>query len=736
MPLPRALRYPPAEPTELVEDLAGHRVPDPYRWLEDATDPRTVAWSAGQEALAREVLDALPGRDATAARLRALLGGGSVGVPVWRGGRAFSTRRRPADQHPVLLWRDGEALARPVVDPGRLDPSGATTLDAWSPSRDGRFVAHQLSVGGDEEPLLRVVDVASGEVVDGPITRCRYAPVAWLPQELDGAPAFFYVRSLAPHELTPDDLARPAGAPPADPETEAPFHRRLWLHRVGTPTSADVRVRGLGDANGIDTAVVPGTYFGLSVSADGRWLVVSSSVGTAPRTDVWLADLAADDPGRPRLVPVIRGADAETSAAVGWDGQLWLSTDLGAPRGRLCVADPAAVVRGDVGPADWETVLPEDPTAVLAGHVLLRGPAGPAVLALRTRHAAAELTLHAADGTAGGTTPVPVPGLGSVAGLTARPEGGTEAWFGWTDATTPSRVHRFDLATGRTTVWADAPGAVAPPPVTTTVATATSADGTTVRMTVLAPAGGGPGPRPTVLYGYGGFGVPMSPGYSATALAWVAAGGVWAVAQLRGGSEEGEDWHRAGMRERKQNVFDDLHACARALRDGGTAGTLGIVGGSNGGLLVGAALTQRPELYDAVVCSAPLLDMVRYELFGLGRTWNDEYGTAADAEELGWLLSYSPYHRAVAAAAQGPVAWPAVLFTTFEGDTRVDPLHARKLAAALQAGLAPAAGPVLLRRESDVGHGARSVDRTVGLAADQLVFLAAALGQGTTPGAG
>ncbi len=245
-----------------------------------------------------------------------------------------------------------------------------------------------------------------------------------------------------------------------------------------------------------------------------------------------------------------------------------------------------------------------------------------------------------------------------------------------------------------------------------------------MRAQVLSPADGPDRPRPTVLYGYGGFSVPLSPGWTPSALAWVAAGGVWVVANLRGGSEEGEAWHRAGMREHKQNVFDDLAAVADALvRDGWTTPEqLGLYGGSNGGLLVGAALTQRPAACAAVVCSAPLLDMVRYERSGLGRTWSDEYGTADDPVELGWLLSYSPYH-----AVRPGTAYPAVLFTVFDGDSRVDPLHARKTCAALQAATT-SARPVLLRDEEDVGHGARSVTRTLGLSVDVLAFLAAHTG--------
>jgi prolyl oligopeptidase len=259
------------------------------------------------------------------------------------------------------------------------------------------------------------------------------------------------------------------------------------------------------------------------------------------------------------------------------------------------------------------------------------------------------------------------------------------------------------------------------PEVTARQVTYTSDDGTPVDMFVIHRAGMAPDrPRPTILYGYGGFRVSQTPGYSARILAWVETGGVFAVANLRGGSERGEEWHRAGMRECKQNVFDDFHAAARWLVEQGwtSPGTLGIFGGSNGGLLVGAALTQRPEAYGAVVCSAPLLDMVRYERFGLGVSWNDEYGTADDPVELGWLLSYSPYHN-----VRESTAYPAVLFTVFDGDTRVDPLHARKLAAALQYASSGDA-PVLLRREKDVGHGARAVSRGVDLTADVLAFLA------------
>jgi prolyl oligopeptidase len=509
--------------------------------------------------------------------------------------------------------------------------------------------------------------------------------VSWVP----GEDAFYYVRRLPPEDV---------------PDGEEQFHRRVWLHRVGAPTEDDVEVWGAG----LDLT----NYYGCSVSRDGRWLLVSASAGTAPRDDVWLFDRS--QPGAPPAEVQV-GADARCSAWIGRDGRLWLLTDSGAPRGRLCVADPDR-------PQEWTTVLAEDAEAVLEDAALVDGPDGPLLVALRTRHAISELALHDLSGAL--VREVPLPGLGTVGGLSTELEGGSRVWFGYTDATTPSRVHVLDAATGELSTWAESPGRPDLPPVTARLVEFPSYDGTVVRAQVLSAGGEPDTPRPTVLYGYGGFGVPLTPGWTASALAWVEAGGVWVVANLRGGTEEGEAWHRDGMRGAKQNVFDDFASCADHLVAEGwtTPGQLGIYGGSNGGLLVGAALTQRPSAYAAVVCSAPLLDMVRYEHFGLGRTWNDEYGTAADPEQLGWLLDYSPYHR-----VQEGQAYPAVLFTVFDGDSRVDPLHARKTCAALQHATTGDA-PVLLRAEGDVGHGARSVSRTVGLSVDTLSFLAAHTG--------
>jgi prolyl oligopeptidase len=688
--------YPPAERLDQVDELHGEQVADPYRWLEDTADPRTVEWSTAQDELLAQRRATWPTRARFAARLGELLATGSVSAPIWRAGRPFFLRRTGEQQLSVLLTidgdgdgdgddRDGDGRERVLIDPMALDPSGATTLDYWYPSADGGFLAYGLSHGGTEESLLRVMDVGSGTIVDGPIDRARYAQVAWL----SGGEGFYYMRHLGGD----DHLSR-----------------RVYLHRLGTDAGTDPLVFG-GDSP-------RGRYFGCQVSTDGRWFAVSESQGTDPRTNVWIADLHKSPVDAPEFLPLQVDVDALTTVDL-HDGHCYIWTDRDAPRRRLCVTEPDRLAY-----EDWRELLPEDPEAVLEDVAILDGPEldRPVVVARRSRHAVSELAVHCLA-TGEHLADVPLPGVGSVVELTAPPTGAHSAWFTYTDFTTPATVYRFDARTQEIEVWASPPGEVELPALSTRQVMYRSKDGTEVRMFLIEGAGH-EGPRPTVLYGYGGFNIAMTPSYSTQAVAWVEAGGVYAIANLRGGSEEGEQWHRAGMLANKQNVFDDFAAAADWLVYNGlsTPEQLGIFGGSNGGLLVGAALTQHPEKFAAVVCSAPLLDMIRYEQFGLGTTWSGEYGTVEVAEEFGWLISYSPYHN-----VREGLAYPAVLFTVFEGDTRVDPLHARKLAAALQHATG-GARPILVRRETEVGHSSRAVSRSIDLYADELAFLSAETG--------
>ena len=728
--------YPDAARLDLTETIHDRQVADPYRWLEDPGSSQTKGWQLAQDELYARYLAGRPGREGFARRLAELLAAGEAGLPAWRGDRQFFTRREPGQEHSVLYTATEGEGERALIDPVAIDPSGLTTLDAWHPDTEGRLLAYQLSEGGSEESVLRVMDVATGQDVDGPIDRCRYSDVAWLP----GGEAFYYSRRLPPETV-------PAG--------EEQFHRRVYLHRVGARPDADVQILG----DGLDKT----SYYGLSVSHDGRWLVITASAGTAPRTDVWVADLAASAADAPNLQVMQQDVDAVTYPRPGRDGRFYVLTNRDAPRGRIMVTEPADPAFPEF--ASWQDLIPEDPDAVLSDFAILDG-AGlegadliePVLLTARARHAISEVSVH--DLAFGEVIrQIELPGLGTVTGLSERPEGGHEAWIGYTDYTTPAMVLHYDAATDSIRDWQRAPGAADVPAISARQITYASADGTTVRMVVisadanLGSTGGGPdltrdtapdpaagaGPagvpgleRPAILYGYGGFDVSLTPAFSAGILAWAEAGGVYAVAGLRGGSEEGEEWHRAGMRDRKQNVFDDFHAAAEKLiADGWTSSSqLAVWGGSNGGLLVGASVTQRPDLSAAAVCSAPLLDMVRYERFGLGESWNDEYGTAADATEFGWLISYSPYHH-----VRAGVRYPAVLFTVFDGDTRVDPLHARKMCASLQHATRAAAGerPVLIRNEAKVGHGARSLSRSIALLAESLAFVAAQTGLRADP---
>lgn len=691
--MPQRPTYPDAPRLGLVEDLHGVAVPDPYRWLEDRDDPRTVTWLEAQDALMDAERQTWTSRARFGERIGALLGAGTISPPYWRGDRHFLVRREPGQQFAVVLVVEADGSERVLIDPMAIDPSGLTTLDSWQVSKDGTRLAYQLSEGGTEESVLFVMDVATGAVIDGPIDRCRYTPIAWLP----GSEAFYYVRRIAPELL---------------PESERNFHRRVYLHRVGTSAEDDVLVFGAG--------MTMTNYYGVEVSVDGRWLQVSSSEGTEPRNDLWLADLSRSPIERPRFALVQGDVDAQTGLAFGRDGRVYVSTDRDAPRGRVCVV-PEGADPGDA--AGWIDLLPEDPDAVLEHFAVLDGDGleAPLLLVLRTRHGIAELALHDHDGRF--IEHVGLPGAGTVGGPVEHIDGGPVCWYVYTDNAMVPHVYAYDARTRQSTLHARPPGAVDVPPVHSRQVEYRSADGTIVRMTIIAPASCADGPdrpRPTVLYGYGGFGVPLTPGYSATTLAWVEAGGVWAIANLRGGSEEGEDWHRDGMLDRKQNVFDDFHAAAEHLvREGWTTpGQLGVYGGSNGGLLVGAAMTQRPDLMNAVVCVAPLLDMIRYTTSELGPTWTVEYGDPEDPTQFGWLHAYSPYHRVVEGTD-----YPATMIAVFDNDTRTDPMHGRKMAAAVQ----HATGghrPVLLRTEGDVGHGARSLAKSVEESAETLAFLA------------
>lgn len=677
------IAHPAARRQDVVDELHGHAVADPYRWLEDGESAECRAWLAAQERLFARQARTWPCRDGFAALLRELTDAGGAAVPVLsvpvvRGSRRFLLRRGPGQQLPGLVVVDADQAERTLLDPTVLDASATTTLDAWRPSWSGDLVACQLSRRGEERPVLRVLEVATGRFVDGPVALGRVTPVAWLPDDS----GFYYV-----------DTPASAGG------------RRLRLHRLGRPAREDEVVH---------TVDLP--QLSVATSPEGRWVMVSAAPGATSGNLLWLGEHRADGLVLRR---VHDGTGDGTRAALkfGPDGLVYAVTDAGAPFGRLCAVDP-----DDPGAERWRTLVESEAPTVLTDCVVLRDPHSGRLRLLvgYARHGVADLVLHDADGARLGH--VPLPGAGTVLRLSAPPTGSAEAWFGYTDFVTPPSVYRFRLGEGVSAVGSPSP-VPGPRPLVRQV-TYPSHDGTPVRMHLVGLPADGAGPRPTLMTAYGGFGASSVPGYSPAVLAWVRAGGLYAVAHVRGGGEEGTAWHAAGRGRAKPNAVADLVAAARwlAARGWTDPDRLALRGASHSGLLVAAALTRHPDLCAAAVCSDAVTDMVRYPLFGLGRLWTEEFGTVEDPEESGVLLGYSPYHRVRVGAA-----YPAVLLTCARTDPRVDSLHTRKMTAALQHATS-SPRPVLLRCEADVGHGARSVSRWVELQADILAFCAAHTG--------
>jgi len=636
----------------------GVEVRDPYRWLEDGDAEEVRRWSEAQGRHTRAALDAIPFTAAIRERLRVLFSIGLVSAPAIRGDRYFHQRRTGDQEQPVLYLRQGrEGEDRVLLDPARFAEDRTSALDWYYPSDDGRLLAYGVSEGGSEKSVLRILDVDTGRDLADVIPFTRACSLEWRP---DGS-GFFYTR-----------YPEPGSVPPG----EENYRRRVYEHVLGRDWREDPLVFGADRP--------PEDWANVHLSPGGRWLAVSVSRGWT-RTDVYLRDLASPDSP---FVTVIEGLDAIFGVDVRND-RLYLQTNLDAPRSRLVAADLE-----HPGRETWRDVLPEG-SDVLEGTALI----GDWIVAVWLRDASSRVTLHARDGTLLHEVALPV--IGSVAGLTGEWDG-REAFLGFTSYAVPPTVYRLALPDPALELWARAPGEVDADRFRVRLVHYPSRDGTLVSM-FLVDARDRPtdGRGAALLTGYGGFNISHTPAFGRGVIQFLEKGGLYAVAHLRGGGEYGEDWHRQGMLDRKQNVFDDFLAAADFLLQQGHAGRgrLAIMGGSNGGLLVGAALTQRPGLFRAVVCQVPLLDMVRYHLFRIARLWIPEYGSADDPEAFRWLHAYSPYHH-----VRDGTPYPAVLITTGESDSRVDPLHARKMAARLQAATS-SDHPILLRLETRAGHG-------------------------------
>ncbi|MFK0013072.1 prolyl oligopeptidase family serine peptidase [Streptomyces sp. NPDC091027] len=703
------LHYPPARRTATADVLHGRRVPDPYRWLEDGDGPACTRWLTAQEELYASCSARWPMRPVFRALLEELTDAGCslapvTSPPVERGTRRFFLSRAGHQELPVLMTAQGDGPGRVLVDPLAADPSGATTLDFWRPSWTGRMLSYQLFAKGSEEPLLYVLDVDGGIRSATPLRPGRPSPVAWLPDDS----GFYYVAGAA----------------------DAP--------------SRTVRLHLLDSSGGEDAVVFETRLRQLSVSIDpgGKWLAVSCAAGAQAGNAVHLADLTRSGPRVPQLRSVYDGTGDGTQALVrfGPGGRLYAITTRGAPGGRVCLPEQEAAPPGGSRAVtengngnesgkengNWTELITLPPGQALSGCVALTHPRDGAVhyLVTATERGSTRLVLYDAQGERLREVPVPGSGPATLSGLTAPPGETDHAWFVHTDFLHAPAVHRFTLAdrsvsrpgSGRQTTGGGP---------TVRQVTYRSDDGTEIPMYLVHPPGSGRGPRPTLLTAYGGFGLTAAATYSPAVLAWVKAGGTYAIAGVRGGGEKGAVWHAAGRGRNKPNAFADFAAAARWLiREGWTTPRqLAVRGSSHSGLTVAVAITRDPALYAAAVCSAPLTDMVRFPGLGLGAWWLDEFGDPDDPHDLDTLLGYSPYHHVVAATP-----YPAVLLTGPRRDPRVGGAHLRKFAAALQFATGSTA-PVLLRTEDGVGHGGtRAVSGLITLQADTLAFCAAHTG--------
>lgn len=673
---------PPATRVEVVTDsLHGHQIADSYRWLEHAENPQTVAWVEEQNAYTRALLDAVPGRDTIREQLTQILSIGAIGVPRVFGNRYFYARRDGTQNQPVLYVREGvDGADRVLLDPNTDSEEGIVSLDWWYPSWNGRYVAYGYSRDGDEWSTLRVLDVDRVENLAETIERARNASVAWMAD----SSAFYYTRYPFPSEA---------------PEDQLNYRKRIFFHQLGGDSSIDPEVRV--------TDMALEDMPSVSTSRDGHYLVATISKGWE-RSDIYLRDLSTDG----EFMPVAVGYDALFDAQV-VDDALYLHTNLDASRYHLFRVEATSPERHR-----WHEVIPEG-ADVLQSVTL----AGERILAQYLHHATSSLLVYDQNGCP--QTTIDLPELGTVTGIWGDCES-DEVFYSFESFTIPTTIYRCTLENCRSSVWAAVDSPIRGADCTVRQEWYASKDGTPISMFLVHRDGLDSGrPHPTLLTGYGGFNISLTPTFLRSAHLWLAHGGVYAIPNLRGGGEYGEGWHRAGMLENKQSVFDDFLAAAEHLiREGYTDSShLAISGGSNGGLLVGAALTQRPDLFRAGVCSVPLLDMLRYHRFLIARLWTREYGSADDPDQFPFIHAYSPYHQ-----VRNGEHYPAVLFETAESDSRVDPLHARKMTALLQAANS-SEHPILLRVESRAGHGiGKPITKVIEEQTDSWTFLCWQLG--------
>jgi prolyl oligopeptidase len=672
--------WPATRRQDVVDTVHGQKIADPFRWLEDEKSPEVQQWMKAQDDFARAQLGKLPGRTELVDRLKQLYYFDAISAPLHRKGRFFFTRKHADKEKTIVYWRQGQKGAEKVLfDPNAWSTDGSKGLGGWWPSQDGKYVAYAVKLNNSDETETKIIEVATGKDLTDTIPGTKYGGVSWTP-DVKG----FYYTWVPPVSDTVTTAERPGFA-------------EIRYHKLGADPAKDKVVH--------PATKNPQTFLAGGVSRDGKWLLARIQHGWNS-SDVFFKDARKKDAA---WTPLVTGVDAVFSATV-WRDRFYVMTNHEAPRYRVFKVDPKKPDR-----ASWKEIVPQNDATLQNMDIV-----GERLVLSYLRNASSQLEIHDLEGKL--VREVELPGIGTSYGISGNPDEDT-GYFGFSSFTEPQIIFQTSIRSGKSKEWARVKLPVDTSQLVTEQVFYPSKDGTKISMFIIRKRDAKKdGKNPTVLFGYGGFNVSLTPGFSSSRVVWLERGGIYAIPNLRGGGEYGEEWHRAGMLLKKQNVFDDYLAAAELLiKEGWTSPAhLAIQGGSNGGLLVGAAMTQRPDLFKAVICAVPLLDMLRYHLFGSGKTWIPEYGSAEDPAQFKALYGYSPYRLAVDAGAR---AYPAVLFDSADHDDRVDPLHARKLAALLQH-LQTGDAPVLLRIERNAGHGgADMVKSTVERVADQVLFL-------------
>ena len=680
-----AVVYPETRKVEQVDDYHGTRIADPYRWLEDPDSENTEAWVESQNEVTQAFFETIQSRESIRKRLGELWNYAKFGLPEKRAGRYFYEANDGLQNQASLYVSEGlDAKGRLLLDPNELAEDGTVDLASWEVSPNGKLVALAFASAGSDWREWRVLEVDSGEMLEDRVLWSKFSGASWA----EDSSGFYYSRYAEPGE--------------GETFTAANYFHKVYYHQVGTTQAADRLIYERSDEKEWG--------FDAQVTDDGRYLAMTVWKGTLSQNQFFYLDLE----GSQGVVELLTGFEAEYLFIGNEGSQFYFLTDHQAPMRRLIAID---VERPE--PENWQEVVPE--AEVVAQSVNL---VGSHFLISYLKDAQSVVKVYGLDG--GWIRDVEFPGIGSASGFAGRPDD-PETFYSFQNFTTPSTIFQYNAETGKSQVFKQAEVAFDPSQFETRQVFYESKDGTRVPMFITVKKGLKlDGNRPTLLYGYGGFDISITPRFSVTNLAWVERGGVYAVANLRGGGEYGRDWHEAGMLDKKQNVFDDFIAAAEWLidHDYTCPKKLGIHGRSNGGLLVGAVMCQRPDLFAAAVPGVGVMDMLRFHRFTIGYAWTSEYGCSDDAEQFKTLVAYSPVHN-----LKSDTRYPATMVMTADHDDRVVPAHSHKFAATLQDCQADDGPPCLIRIETSGGHGAgKPTAMQIAESTDLLAFLSKALG--------